>query len=341
MKKIIKTIFFLVLIGFIGYFIYINYINVIPKKDIEKEYGNITEYFVYGNHFNIKGELSIKDKTYKEVGLVLYNGKDKSIKLDSEVIDNKIVFNTSEYINEGIYLDDIDNGAYYLFLRLSYNDSDDKKDTTYKYYALKNKTKYDDITYYSLSKYNNKILINFDNEYNTLSFNIKDNKDDNIYDITIDPGHGGMDAGAINDKYKESEIAMSIAKKVKSNLEKENIRVKLTHDIDDLSKDKVMEEYNKGGRAVIPNEVKSKYTFSIHINKNQSSKVKGIEVYTPNDVNYNFVKKMYFKDAEIKMSYKIKKHIFFLLDMCTHMIYNKDSSEMNTNYYDKSLRKKR
>ena len=51
-----------------------------------------------------------------------------------------------------------------------------------------------------------------------------------------------------------------------------------------------MDEYNKGGRAVIPNEVKSKYTFSIHINKSGSSKVKGIELYTPSDINYDLAK---------------------------------------------------
>lgn len=285
MKKLIKTVFFLILIGFVGYFIYVNYINIIPKKDIEKEHCNITNYFAYGNHLNIKGILDVKDKTYKSVDLVLYNGKDKSIKVSSDVIDNKINFYTSQYINEGIYLDDIKKGIYYLFLRLTYEDDDNK---IYKYYALNNKTKYDDITYYTLSKYNNKILINFDNEYNTMSFNIKSNSDNNIYDITIDPGHGGMDVGAIKDKYKEAEIAMNIAEKVKSNLEKENLKVKLTHDRNDLTKDEVMEEYNKGGRAVIPNEVKSKYTFSIHINKNDSSKVRGIEVYTPSNINYDF-----------------------------------------------------
>ena len=48
-----------------------------------------------------------------------------------------------------------------------------------------------------------------------------------------------------------------------------------------------MDEYNKHGRAVIPNEVKSKYTFSIHINKNTSSKVSGIEIYTAKGINYD------------------------------------------------------
>ena len=36
--------------------------------------------------------------------------------------------------------------------------------------------------------------------------------------------------------------------------------------------------------------LKSKYTFSIHINKSGSSKVKGIELYTPSDINYDLAK---------------------------------------------------
>ena len=35
--------------------------------------------------------------------------------------------------------------------------------------------------------------------------------------------------------------------------------------------------------------IKSKYTFSIHINKNTSKGVRGIEVYTPMNINYDFV----------------------------------------------------
>lgn len=99
-----------------------------------------------------------------------------------------------------------------------------------------------------------------------------------------------MDGGGASGNYKETDFTMDISKKVKSNLEKAGITVKLTHDEGDIDKNHVMDEYNKGGRAVIPNEVKSKYTFSIHINKSGSSKVKGIEVYTPSDINYDLAK---------------------------------------------------
>ena len=83
---------------------------------------------------------------------------------------------------------------------------------------------------------------------------------------------------------------MDISLGVKEFVEKKGYSVKITHDKNELDSDEVMDEYNEHGRAVIPNEVKSKYTFSIHINKNTASSVKGIEIYTADKINYDFAK---------------------------------------------------
>lgn len=291
MKKLFGTLFIVVIIGFIGYFVYINYImDVIPKIDVEEEVANIDEYYIYGNHFNIKGNLKITDINYDDIVLVLYNGEEKVFDVNDEKSGTDISFTTSEYINEGMYIDNLDRGIYYLFLKLTYENKEDKEKPIYKYYVLKNNTDYNEVTYYTLSKYNNKIIINSDEEYGTFMFKVSENKDNDIYDVTIDPGHGGLDSGALSGNYKESDFAMNISLKLKSYLESKNIKVKLTHDKNDIPSDKTMDEYNEHGRAVIPNEVKSKYTFSIHINKNVSSSVKGIEVYTPDNINYDFAK---------------------------------------------------
>ena len=294
MKKLIKVIFILLILVLLGYFIYVNYIKeVIPKKETEEELASISEYFIYGNHLNIKGSLEITDKNYQSIVLTLYNGKDKDIKVNTEIEDNKINFNTFKYINEGIYLDDLERGTYYLFLKLTYENPEDQEKPIEKYYILKNETNYKETAYYTLSKYNNKVLINSQNDYGTISFNIEENKtNDDIYDITIDPGHGGMDGGGSSGDYKETDFTMDISKKIKSNLEEAGLKVKLTHEEDELTKNDILDEYNEHGRAVIPNEVKSKYTFSIHINKNTSSKVRGVEVYTADNINYDLAKSL-------------------------------------------------
>lgn len=291
MKKIIGIISALVVVIFLGYFIYVNYIKEdIPKKETEEEVAVISEYFIYGNHLNIKGSLEITNKNYQSIALTLYNGRDKDIEINTQIEDNKINFNTSEFINEGLYLDDLERGTYYLFLKLTYENPEDKENPLTKYYILKNETKYPKTTYYTLTKYNNQILINSENDYPTLSFNINENKNKDIYDITIDPGHGGMDGGGAANDYKETDFTPEISKRIKNNLEKAGLKVKLTHEEGELTKNEVLDEYNQHGRAVIPNEVKSKYTFSIHINKNVSSKVRGIEVYTPANIDYSLAK---------------------------------------------------
>ena len=339
MKKLIKVIFILLILVLLGYFIYVNYIKeVIPKKETEEELASISEYFIYGNHLNIKGSLEITDKNYQSIVLTLYNGKDKDIKVNTEIEDNKINFNTSKYINEGIYLDDLERGTYYLFLKLTYENPEDQEKPIEKYYILKNETNYKETAYYTLSKYNNKVLINSQNDYGTISFNIEENKtNDDIYDITIDPGHGGMDGGGSSGDYKETDFTMDISKKIKSNLEEAGLKVKLTHEEDELTKNDILDEYNEHGRAVIPNEVKSKYTFSIHINKNTSSKVRGVEVYTADNINYDLAKSLAENiTTETELDYSSNKLYKVYNGVYTHNFTEQEISSSLKGYEEKN-----
>ena len=289
MKKLIGILFLFVILGFGGYYVYVNYIDVF-KIVPEEEQVSISEYYIYGDHMNIKGTLEIDDMTYSDISLTLFDGEEKEIDIVSSNDGTKIEFYFSEYINDGFYLDSLERGKYNVFLKLTYDNIENEEEPIYKYYVLKNDTDYKDTTYYTMSKYNNKIVINSNNEYNTMSFNVVQNSDDNIYDITIDPGHGGMDGGGTSGDNKESDFTMAISKKIYENLNVNGFKVKLTHDVDELTKNELLDEYNEHGRAVIPNEVKSKYTFSIHINKNTAKSVRGIEIYTPVNINYDFAK---------------------------------------------------
>lgn len=289
MKKIVGIIILLTLFLFAGYFVYINYFvndDIVPEEEIVSIY----EYYIYGDHLNMKGSLEIQDMTYKDIYLTLYNGEDNDVEIISSNDGKKIDFHFSEYINDGFYLDSLERGNYYLFLKLTYENPDNDEDNIVKYYALNNDTSYDDTIYYTMSKYGNKIKINSDNKYSTMAFDVKENKEKDIYDITIDPGHGGMDSGGLAGKYNESDFTMIVSKKIKDNLEANNFKVKLTHEEGELTKNDLLSEYGEHGRAVIPNEVKSKYTFSIHFNKNSSKNVNGVEVYTPLNINYDFAK---------------------------------------------------
>lgn len=278
MKKFLVILGTLLLV-FCGAIIYNkNFANKIPHLTVEEETIKVDELYVYGTHLNFGGNYTLLEN----VDLVLYDGEFKNYPIN--VMDNR--FNLSEYLNDGIYLDEIDIGRYYMFFREKYIEEDEEK---YKYYSLENITDYKETIYYTMSNYGKKIFINTDNEYNTIMLDVNRNFDKNVYDIVLDPGHGGMDPGACRNKYCETDFTMDIAMMVKEELEKDNILVKLTYEKGSLNKNKKLNEYGVHGRAVIPKEVNAKYVFSIHLNSG-SANASGFELYTASNINYDFAK---------------------------------------------------
>lgn len=304
MKKFI-TIIVLILLAFAGYVVYVETSkNKIEPLTTELEKVEIDEYYIYGTSLNMKGTLTVENLSYDKVELILYNEELKLEKKESEEkrftvipmeyeqVDNTINFHISELINDGLYLDNIETGNYKIFIRTTHKEKvEDEEITTYKYYILDNKTEYKETTYYTMSKYNKKILINSDNNYLTMMLNVTKNQDKlDVYDIVIDPGHGGMDPGAVISGEKESEHTLAISLKLEEKLKKAGLKVRLTRNKDSLTEKDYFDEYGSGGRAQISHEVYAKYLISIHLNKNDSSKVRGIELYTPANINYDFAK---------------------------------------------------
>ena len=269
--------------AFGGYILYSNYVNKeIPKLNVEEEVINIDKIFIYGNHFNLHGNL-INDENLE---LVLYNGEFLSFKIN----DTSDGFNLNDNVNEGILLDDIPVGKYFMFLR-STND-DEKRDGTYKYYVLKNNSEYKETSFYTFSNIGNKIVISSDDDYATLMMTVNKNNDDNIFDVVIDPGHGGMDSGASKNGYKETDFTMRAALSLKDKMEAYGVKVKLTREKEQLTLNETLPNYGLHGRAVIPHEVNAKYIFSLHLNSSNYSSANGLEIYTAQNINYDFAKKL-------------------------------------------------
>ena len=280
MKKVLILLLIL-LLAFGGYYIYTTKINIgIPKLDVEEEKIDIDKLFIYGTYLNLGGNL-VQDKDLK---LVLYNGefREYSINIKDDY------FNLADEINRGLFLEDIPVGKHYLFLRS--RQVDEKGNDVYKYYVLNNTTSYKETTYYTFSNVGNKIFITSDEEYNTLTFDVTKNTDNDIYDVVIDPGHGGKDGGANKGEYKEADFTMKYATDLKQKFEKAGMKVKLTHEEGELPSDEKMPDYGKHGRAVIGHEVNAKFVLSIHLNSNAYSSVHGLELYTPANINYDFAK---------------------------------------------------
>lgn len=301
MKKFLCVLGIFVLV-FSGALIYNKIVGKLPSFNIEEETIKVDSLHIYGTHLNMGGNLNISGN----VDLILYDGEFHNYQVNIE--DGK--FNLSSYLNDGIYLDDIQQGKYYMFLREKYIEDEEEK---YRYYSLENITEYKETVYYSMSNYNKKIVIDSDKKYNTLILNVNDNRDKNIYDIVLDAGHGGLDSGACKGGYCETDFTMDIVTKVKEKLLENEIKVKLTYEKDSLSKSQKLNEYGVHGRAVIPKEVNAKYVFSIHLNSSVDSNVNGFEVYTANNINYDFAKTLsnnVTKAAGINFSNNRKNKVF-------------------------------
>ena len=281
MKKILWIIVILILC-LIGYFTYNKLTeNRIKKLTIEEQVINIDKVYMYGPHLNFEGS-NIPEE---ELSLILYNGEFINIPIIKK--DNN-TFITSNTVNEGIFLDNLENNNYFLFLE---SITKEQEKEIKKYYSLNNVSEYPETIYYSLSQTNKKITITSEEEYPTMLIIVEDNKDEEIYDIVLDPGHGGIDGGASKYGSKETDFTLPLAKKVKALLEEQNIKVKLTRETN-LTKNEKLPEYGVHGRAAIPGEVHAKYLISFHLNSSTSTKVKGLEIYTAQNINYDFAKKM-------------------------------------------------
>ena len=218
--------------------------------------------------------------------LVLYNGNFLSFKINTK--DNS--FNLDDRVNEGILLDDIPIGEYFMFLRSTNNKNGNKN---FKYYILNNNTQYKETIFYTFSNAVNKIIINTDDEYKTLTMNVvKNTNDEEIFDVVVDPGHGGTDSGASKNGNKEADFTMKAALSLKEKLEAYGVKVKLTREDGQLTLNETLPNYGIHGRAVVPHEVNAKYVFSLHLNSSNYSSANGVEIYTANNINYSFAKEL-------------------------------------------------
>lgn len=99
--------------------------------------------------------------------------------------------------------------------------------------------------------------------------------------ITIDPGHGGSDPGAVSNKGTyEKTITLSMAKKLKSDLEKMGAIVYLTRNTDtDVSQPYADDEVELQARVDIAEQRGSDLFISLHINASVNKKASGISTY--------------------------------------------------------------
>lgn len=292
-----KAVIFIVILGSIlgayqrfGYLLQ-NQLSSLKEKQLKIEKNTsaqLEELYIYGRNLHIKGNLNLEQITPIEIKLLLYNNNFQTYHLDYEIHHNQLLFWLGDKLNNGPILDNIALGKYYLFIEVDYSSQEGNPK---KYYPLTNQTTYQKTNYYTLKSINHKIQISKESSYPTMILEVSKNQEKSIYDIVIDPGHGGKDSGAINGNYKESTLTYEVASLLKKKLEKLGFSVKLTHN-GNIPLDEVMDNYNSHGRAIIPQKVKAKYLFSLHLNSSTASYVNGLEIYTANQIDNTLAKQL-------------------------------------------------
>ncbi|MEZ0535721.1 N-acetylmuramoyl-L-alanine amidase [Caldicellulosiruptoraceae bacterium PP1] len=98
--------------------------------------------------------------------------------------------------------------------------------------------------------------------------------------ICIDPGHGGIDPGAVGiNGVLEKNIALDISLKLTNLLKKYNYEVILTRDSDILKWERKNVSSDLKARCDIANVNKCDIFVSIHCNSSQNNNATGIETY--------------------------------------------------------------
>lgn len=337
MKKILSFLCIIIILAG-GYYYYNNiYIpSLTPILESEKNKVSITKYYIYGTHLNLEGSIKRINAKFKDVDLILWNTKNGKIKkyvINYSKNVNNVNFNMSDEINKGIFLDNIKEGTYELYLRFTYKKD---KQTTYKYYSFDNQTDYETSKYYTLSNKNNQINISSNDNSMFIKVKHKTTKD-KVYDIVIDPAKGGIDSGNYGNGTYEKEVTMNMAEKIKANLEKKNIKVRLTRTKDNPKDTEYLDEYNAGGRAVIAQESHAKYLLSLEADSSKNSQNNGISLYTAVGINYDFATKLIKNITEAtnlktsvdtyqRIDYGIYSHNFTEREIGDNMAYYKSKN---------------
>ncbi|MBU7007038.1 N-acetylmuramoyl-L-alanine amidase family protein [Phosphitispora fastidiosa] len=108
--------------------------------------------------------------------------------------------------------------------------------------------------------------------------------------VIIDPGHGGADPGAVSGRYRESDLNMETALALKSQLEDNGIKVKLTRNGSEGIVPKENMTYaeqwaNLRKRKEFAAEQRGHLLLSIHTNSHQDSRVSGAIVFYTDEVS--------------------------------------------------------
>ena len=260
--------------------------NIINKT--QSVNAELESFYTYGRSLNVKGKIPrISKENIESIKLYISDGMEyeRYYNINYSVEDGNLYFETSEEMNNGIIIDELETGKqYYVLLRLKLNNSINPR-----FFSFESSNKLDDIDYYTITKDGKNRLAKIalskkkssDKEYSFLSIKIEEaSLPEDVYDIVVDAGHGGKDPGEKSGNYTEADIDLDVAYALKEKLEEAGYKVKLTRDNENTENYTSTNMYNDNGRITVACESKAKLMISLHMNNGESA-LRGFEIYCP------------------------------------------------------------
>lgn len=96
--------------------------------------------------------------------------------------------------------------------------------------------------------------------------------------LVIDPGHGGVDVGAIRGIFKESDITLKVAQKIQNLIQSEDL-TNQSHNVEVILTRETNKSLTLENRVNVAETRKADLFISLHANSSQASYVSGMEFY--------------------------------------------------------------
>ena len=198
--------------------------------------------------------LDLSNKTAYSV-FTLDNGP--RLVIDLEAAENKETYNLKSKLIEKIRINNNGKGVIRLVFDLKRRSFIEKN-----FYLNKNK--------------NNlyRLVIDLKPEKKVISKK-KNLKPKKTFTITLDPGHGGLDPGAVRYSYREKDITLLAAKELKILLDKKGYKVHLTRNKDEFISLKQTRNIAKKNNSDL--------FISIHVDSVKKKSTRGTSIYTLSD----------------------------------------------------------
>lgn len=177
-------------------------------------------------------------------------------------------------LDQGIDLKFIDEGLYYVYLN---------EKPVYVTQSLPNQ----DCVWYTITRNGVSKRVELTVEAGILALNVQEVTElpEGVYDLLIDPGHGGTDPGATGNGTTEAKEVLKVSAYIAQRLNDHGLKVKLTREgMEDPATNKSCDyticPYLENGRIEQIYQTQSNYVISNHLNASASKQSSGTEVYS-------------------------------------------------------------